>query len=108
MFKDLNINDAQASVKIHINGIERVVPARYTVAAALLVQPQRHPRIHPVSNAPREPLCLMGGCFECLVEIDGIADRQACLFEVKEGMQVSTKSLFETHQQDPEGLAREL
>jgi NADH dehydrogenase/NADH:ubiquinone oxidoreductase subunit G len=31
---------------------------------------------------------MMGVCFECLVEIDGIPNQQACMTPVKEGMQV--------------------
>ena len=30
----------------------------------------------------------MGVCFECLVEIDGLLNRQACLEPVYEGMHV--------------------
>jgi len=36
----------------------------------------------------RGPFCLMGSCFDCLVEIDGIPNRQACMVEVTEGMTV--------------------
>jgi D-hydroxyproline dehydrogenase subunit gamma len=55
------------------------------LAAALLaagVIPFRHT---PVSGAPRNPYCMMGACFDCLVEIDGVT-RQACMMEVKDGM----------------------
>lgn len=31
---------------------------------------------------------MMGVCFECLVEIDGIPNRQACMIPVREGMVV--------------------
>jgi predicted molibdopterin-dependent oxidoreductase YjgC len=31
---------------------------------------------------------MMGVCFECLMEIDGVANRQACLVPVTEGMQI--------------------
>jgi len=30
----------------------------------------------------------MGVCFECLIEIDGMPNRQACLTPVREGMVV--------------------
>ena len=30
----------------------------------------------------------MGVCFECLVEIDGVPNQQACLVPVSEGMSV--------------------
>jgi NADH dehydrogenase/NADH:ubiquinone oxidoreductase subunit G len=31
---------------------------------------------------------MMGACFECLVEIDGEPNRQACMTPVTEGMKV--------------------
>jgi len=31
---------------------------------------------------------MMGLCFECLVEIDGVPNRQSCQIPVQEGMQI--------------------
>ena len=45
-------------------------------------------RSSAVSGEPRAPYCMMGVCFECLVEIDGLANRQACMVRVRPGMQV--------------------
>lgn len=59
-----------------------------TLAAALLVHGIRDLRTTPVSGAPRGPWCLVGDCFECLVEIDGQANRQACQVVVAAGMVV--------------------
>ena len=42
----------------------------------------------PVTGSDRAPFCMMGACFDCLMEIDGVPNRQACLVEVREGMQV--------------------
>lgn len=61
-----------------------------TVATALLAAGRLPLRQSAVSGAPRAPFCQMGVCFECLVEIDGVADRQACLVAVRDGMRVST------------------
>lgn len=61
-----------------------------TVATALLAAGRLPLRRSTVSGAPRAPFCQMGVCFECLVEIDGVADRQACLAAVRDGMRVST------------------
>jgi len=33
----------------------------------------------------------MGVCFDCLVSIDGIGNRQACLVQVAQGMRVETQ-----------------
>ena len=59
-----------------------------TVAAALLANQQVTFRSTPVSDTLRGPFCMMGVCFECLVEIDGVANRQACMLEVREGMRI--------------------
>ncbi|THK36729.1 (2Fe-2S)-binding protein [Ensifer sp. MPMI2T] len=58
------------------------------LASALLAAGVDHVRQSVVSGAPRAPYCLMGVCFECLVTIDGVQNRQACLVEVEEGMTV--------------------
>ncbi len=60
-----------------------------TVAAALLAANHWSFRTTPVSGAARGPFCMMGVCFDCLVEIDGMANRQACMTEVREGMRVN-------------------
>jgi predicted molibdopterin-dependent oxidoreductase YjgC len=57
-----------------------------TVAAALMVAGINKFHNSPVSEEPRGPYCMMGVCFECLVEIDGIGHQQACLVFVKDGM----------------------
>ena len=44
--------------------------------------------IHPLTGERRAPFCMMGTCFECLVEIDGQPNRQACLTIVREGMDI--------------------
>lgn len=62
-----------------------------SVAAALLAAGIRVCRTTPVSGAPRGPYCMMGVCFECLVRIDGVGNRQGCLVPVREGMMVETQ-----------------
>lgn len=57
-----------------------------TVAACLLRAGVTAFRRTPVSGAPRLPYCMIGHCFDCLVEIDGQGSRQACLVEVEDGM----------------------
>lgn len=60
-----------------------------SVAAALVAAGIGPIRLSAVSGEPRAPYCMMGICFECLVEIDGLANRQACMVRVQPGMQVS-------------------
>ena len=59
-----------------------------TVAAALLANGVAMFRATPVSASPRAPWCMMGVCFDCLVEIDGVASRQACLVPLADGMRI--------------------
>ncbi len=59
-----------------------------SVAAALLAAGVESFRRTPVTGAPRLPHCMIGNCFECLVRIDGVPNRQACLVTVAAGMQV--------------------
>ena len=69
------------------------VPAGVTVAAAVLGHAGKD-YLHrsPVNGEKRAPFCFMGVCHECLMEIDGIPNRQACLIEVKEGMSVKRQN----------------
>jgi D-hydroxyproline dehydrogenase subunit gamma len=60
-----------------------------SVAAALLDAGVRAFRTS-VSGEPRAPLCGMGVCHECRVEIDGVGQRRACMITVSEGMRVRT------------------
>lgn len=75
-----------ATVSVQFEGTWMSVPAGVSVAAALLLKGAQPFRTTPVSESPRAPYCMMGVCFECLVEVDGKPSRQACLTAVREGM----------------------
>lgn len=64
-----------------------------SVAAALLAAGVDRVRSTTNGGSPRLPYCLMGVCFECLVEIDGEANLQSCMVEVKAGMKVKRQEL---------------
>jgi hypothetical protein len=81
---------ASAAVEITIDGAPYVARAGDTVAAALLAAGHLACGTTAVSGAPRGPYCMMGGCFECRVAIDGVPDRQGCLMRVEPGMRVVT------------------
>jgi predicted molibdopterin-dependent oxidoreductase YjgC len=89
-FKTLS-GSAASRVEIFFDGRPLQVPAGQSVAAALLVGGVQIFRETPVSAAPRGPYCMMGVCFECLLEIDGLQNRQACLTTVREGMKIRTQ-----------------
>jgi D-hydroxyproline dehydrogenase subunit gamma len=75
-------------VAFTINGQTARALAGDSVAAALLGAGVDHCRTTPISGARRAPYCMMGVCFECLVTIDGVGNRQACLIPVRDGMRV--------------------
>lgn len=75
-------------VHLEINGRPVEVLTGTSVAAAIaqLGLPFRR----SVTGQWRAPLCGMGVCFECRVQIDGIAQQRACMTPVREGMRVLT------------------
>jgi len=79
------------TVRISIDDRTVEVQVGDSVAAALLLSGVTTTRTTVVSGAPRAPYCMMGVCFECLVTIDGVANRQACMVEVEKGMNVRTQ-----------------
>lgn len=63
-----------------------------SVAAALTAVGISDLRDSVVSGAARGVYCMMGACFDCLVEIDGVPNRQACMTEVRHGLDVRRQS----------------
>jgi predicted molibdopterin-dependent oxidoreductase YjgC len=80
-----------STVDIVIDGAPAVARSDDTVAAALLVAGRLAFRTTAVAAAPRGPLCLMGVCHDCLVTIDGVPNRQACMMIVTPGMRIDTQ-----------------
>lgn len=63
------------------------LPEGMNLAAALLATGEIISRISPSTRKPCSPHCLMGVCYECLMEIDGVT-RQACKTKIKQGMKI--------------------
>jgi predicted molibdopterin-dependent oxidoreductase YjgC len=89
MFRRLQPDDLSATIYFD----ERPIRCRSdeSVAAALLAAGIERFRSTPVRSSDRMPYCMIGVCFDCLVEIDGQADRQACLVPVVDGMKVRSQ-----------------
>ena len=79
------------AVGVTIDGRSYTARAGDSVAATLLAAGAVYCRTTPVSGEPRAPYCMMGVCFECLVTIDGVGSRQACLVPVHAGMAIETQ-----------------
>ena len=78
-----------ATVAVTVEGRPIRVPAGATAAAAFLLAGLPSIRETSARDTPRAPYCLMGICHDCLAEIDGIPNRQACMVTVSEGMRIA-------------------
>lgn len=63
-------------------------PSGATVAAALIASGVTSFGYRSSNGEPRGPFCMMGCCFDCLVQIDGTPNLQACKVTVQDGMNV--------------------
>ena len=88
MFKRLP-NIIRKSVTFYFDGEPIEALEGDTIASALLSAGYIDFRKSALSDNDRGPYCLMGSCFECLLEVDGVHQQQTCLIEVKNEMRVS-------------------
>jgi predicted molibdopterin-dependent oxidoreductase YjgC len=84
MFRKLHKSDE--TVSLSIDGNEVIVTAGISVAAAMLLDGPAPYRLTAIKQTPRAPYCMMGGCFDCLIEIDGQPNQQGCMVMVVDGM----------------------
>ncbi|MFC3124241.1 (2Fe-2S)-binding protein [Pseudoroseomonas globiformis] len=78
-----------ATVEVLVAGQPVRVPEGASAAAAILTAGIPASRETPVTGSPRLPYCMMGVCFDCLAEIDGVSNRQACMVTVAPGMAIA-------------------
>lgn len=84
----LEIAPGKDTLEVAFDGKTYRLAKGANLAAALLAAGVRGFRTTPVSGAPRGPFCMMGACYDCLVEIDGITV-QACMTTVTRGLKVA-------------------
>ncbi len=82
------MSDIKEMITIHIDGQAVLVEKGSTVASALVRHSAQPFRKSPATGEARAPHCFMGVCYECLVEIDGVPNRQGCLTEVQANMNI--------------------
>jgi len=82
----------QKTVTIYVEGNPVTANEGESVAAAVLKAGVRPTRTTATSGSGRAPYCMMGVCFECLMEINGKPNIQACMTEVHEGMNVAVQA----------------
>ena len=88
-------NDAKiiagTAVTLQVDGQPLAARRGQTVATALLAAGRRVLRHTRNAGKPRGLFCAMGVCFDCLVVVDGVGNRQGCLVRVAEGMAIETQ-----------------
>ena len=77
-----------ATIAVEVEGRTVRVPKGASAAAAVLVAGLPSIRDTPVGHSARAPYCMMGVCFDCLAEIDGVPNRQSCMVAVRPGMRI--------------------
>jgi hypothetical protein len=77
------------AVAIEVDGAPVTAFPGESLAAALLAAGRRTFR-RARDGTPRGPFCNMGICFDCAVEVDGVAGVRACMTAVRAGMTVRT------------------
>ena len=77
-----------ATIAVEVEEQAVAVPPGASAAAAVLLAGLASIRETPVSGSGRAPYCMMGVCFDCLAEIDGIPNRQSCMVTARPGMRI--------------------
>ncbi len=75
------------SVAVTFNDETMLLPEGANLAAALLAAGIEGFRQTPFQGVARAPFCMMGICFDCLLEVDGVA-QQSCMMEVRAGLKI--------------------
>ncbi len=88
------LENAETPVSVEFDGEELHLAEGENLAAGLLAAGVAVFRHSPVSGAARAPYCMMGACFDCLVEIDGVTV-QACMVTVRPGLVVRRAAMRE-------------
>ena len=77
-----------ARIAVEVEGRTVLVPAGASAAAAVLLAGLPSIRETPVTGRGRSPYCMMGICFDCLAEVDGVPNRQSCTMTARPGMRI--------------------
>ena len=85
MFRRLE-DSAPERIEIEIDGEPVLVPAGISLAAALFYLDAMPNRRTQLSASPRAAFCMMGACFECLLEVEGEGSQRACQLQVRPGL----------------------
>ena len=80
------------TITVYVDGTPVSVNANDSAAAAAVHAGIGYTRLTPVTGEKRAPYCMMGVCFECLMVIDDVPSRQACMVRVQPGMRIDRQT----------------
>lgn len=86
------LSSSHPEVPVLVDGAECRLPVGIMLAAALMGV--RGPAFSgsALAGAPRGPFCLMGSCFQCVAEVDGVPHQRTCRLTVRPGMRVRLRA----------------
>lgn len=74
------------TIEVIIDGISYAAGEDENLAALMIRNALIPFRKNPADGSPRAAFCMMGICYECMVNVDNMRSTQACLVSVKDGM----------------------
>ncbi len=83
---------AAERITVYVDGAAVTVSANDSAASAALQAGIGYTRLAPITGEKHAPYCMMGVCFECLMVIDGVPSRQACMVTVRPGMRIERQT----------------
>ena len=104
MFSSLRSTPAK-TVTVTVNSQSVTAPEGQTVWATMALAGQLATRKAALSGEGRSAFCAMGVCFECLIQINGMPNQQACLRRVSEGMNIQTQDITEKSKALVQGIS---
>lgn len=104
MFSSLRSTPSK-TVTVTVNNQTVTAPEGQSVWATMALAGEVTTRKAPLSGEDRSAFCAMGVCFECLVQIDGTPNQQACLRRVSEGMNIQSQDITENSQAPIQGIS---
>ncbi len=81
----------EQTITVYFDNVPLTARVGETVATCLLRAGVKYFRTTPASEAKRKPYCMIGNCFDCLVEINGVGNRQACMTIVQSDMKIAVQ-----------------
>ncbi len=92
MFRPRPDSAPAATVAVIVEGRRVRVPIGASAAAAMLSAGFRSFSDTSIDGSEQAPYCMIGICFGCLAEIDGVPNRQSCLVAARPGMRIRRQS----------------